>query len=104
MWSRLTNPHSISLLDVLALAESIRNLTLAAKRSRTSLWSALQVTVLFSLDPELAAGEATLTDESLLDEFDPNQFQDPTINDEEEEKEEESEPVDEESQETEGKD
>ena len=49
-------------LDLLALADSIRGLSVASRRVRTSMWSALQATILFSLDPGLAAGDKEIAD------------------------------------------
>ncbi|CAB4053898.1 Meiosis-specific coiled-coil domain-containing protein MEIOC [Lepeophtheirus salmonis] len=47
---------------VIALAMSIRNLTVASRKVRTTMWSGLQATTLFYLDPEVATGEKNLRD------------------------------------------
>lgn len=54
--------------DILALAESIRALSVASRRIRTSMWSALQATNLFHIDMALASGEKELGDEFAFEE------------------------------------
>ena len=51
--------------EILGLAGSIRALSVASRHTRTSLWAALQATVLFSQDPALAAGECLPDDHNL---------------------------------------
>jgi hypothetical protein len=50
--------------DILGLAVSIRELSNASRRMRTSLWSSLQATILFAQDPQIAAGETLPNDDS----------------------------------------
>lgn len=45
------------LLDVVALAASILELTKASRQARTSMWSALITTVLFDVDPDVATAQ-----------------------------------------------
>jgi len=51
----------------LALAETIRQLSSAAKSVRTSMWSGLQATVLFSRYVELASVQREIADDVTLD-------------------------------------
>ena len=60
------NKSIFLLLDILALADSIRLLSVASRHIRTSMWSALQATILFVLDPALAAGDKAVADDKCL--------------------------------------
>ncbi len=53
-------------LDILALSESIRELSVSARRVRTAMWSALQSTVHMEVDFSLATGQKQLEDQHLL--------------------------------------
>ena len=44
-------------LEILGLAGSICDLSSASRKMRTTMWSALQATVLYAQNPELASGE-----------------------------------------------
>ena len=57
---------SFSFSDILALAESIRQLSVASRQMRTGMWSALQSTVHFAVDPSLAACEKGLGDGDIM--------------------------------------
>ena len=52
--------------DILALSESIRGLSVASKRTRCAMWSALQLTILVNVDKDLAVGDKAPGDERLL--------------------------------------
>jgi len=53
--------------DILALSESIRGLSVASKRVRCAMWSALQLTILLGVDREMAVGDKAPDDAHLLD-------------------------------------
>jgi hypothetical protein len=52
------------LAEILGLAQSIRELSQASRKMRTSMWSALQATILFAQNPEMASGERLPADEA----------------------------------------
>jgi hypothetical protein len=43
--------------EVIGLTEAIRDLSTAERNMRTSLWAALQATILYHVDPEVASGD-----------------------------------------------
>jgi len=55
--------------DILALASSLANLSLATRQTRTVLWSALQATQLVDLDREVATGLKEVEDSTALQVF-----------------------------------
>lgn len=62
----LRKSASFVLADILALANSIRDLSVVSRRMRTSMWSALQATIHYHVDSAVASGEKKLNDESAL--------------------------------------